>query len=257
VHPFTFLACTYNLLGTFRWEDRRRPFERFLELNRPDVLCIQELSPDACDLIGDTLPRMQHVEDPFPRWTEEGNVFWNTDLFELVDYGAQGIGTLEEMRRLFWVRLARGFGSTLVVATAHFSSTGNIREITERINVRVEQAEAAAASLDELVRPDEPVLFMGDFNDFIHPLRILRLSGFDDSFMALGRVPDITYPALPIAQQPPELLDWMMHRGPIRPTLTSVVDFHVGFVPPSDHKPISTTYMLLDESGPGSLPASS
>jgi len=248
VHPFTFLACTYNLLGTFYWEDRRRPLERFLELNHLDVLCIQELSLDACELIGDTLPSMERVDDPFPGWTEEGNIFWNTDLFELVDYGAQDIGILEEKRRLFWVRLSRGSGNTLVVATAHFSWTGNVREITERINVRVEQAEAAAASLDDLVRPDEPVLFMGDFNDSIHPLRVLRIAGFDDSFMALGRVPAATYPALPIAQQPPELLDWMMHRGPIRPTLTSVVDFHVGFVPPSDHKPILTSYVLEDES---------
>jgi len=50
------------------------------------------------------------------------------------------------------------------------------------------------------------------------------------------------FPAFPISYQVPELLDWMMHRGRIRPTLTSVVDFHVRSVPPSDHKPILTTY---------------
>jgi hypothetical protein len=49
---------------------------------------------------------------------------------------------------------------------------------------------------------------------------------------------------MPYAQAPPELLDWMMHRGPIRPTLSSVVDFHVAEKAPSDHKPILTTYAL-------------
>ena len=244
MHPFSFLACTYNLWGTSRWEERRGPLKRFLELNRPDVLCVQELSPDASALINDTLPRIRCVEDPFLGWSEEGNVFWNSDLFELDEYGAHDIGQLAENQRLFWVRLALESGGTMVVATAHFTWTGNIREITDQINVRVQEAESAAAYLETLVRPDEPVLFMGDFNDYIHPIRMLRIAGFDDSFMALGLEPVITFPAFPIAHQPPELLDWMMHRGPIRPTLTSVVDFYAQEFPPSDHKPVFTTYVL-------------
>ena len=244
MHPFTFLACTYNLWGTYRWDERWLALERFLDVNKPDVLCAQELSSDAIDLIKVTLPWIRNVEDPFPGWVEEGNIFWNSQLFELDEYGVEDIGMLEEFRRLFWVRLATESGSTFVVATAHFSQTGNEREITEHINVRIGQAEDGVASLDNLVRKNEPVLFMGDFNDYIHPLRVLRAGGFDDSFNALGRETPVTYPALPLPQQPPELLDWMMHRGPIRPTLTSVVDFYVGETPPSDHKPILTTYQL-------------
>jgi endonuclease/exonuclease/phosphatase family metal-dependent hydrolase len=165
-------------------------------------------------------------------------------LFELDEYGAEDTGMLEELRRLFWVRLVTERGSTLVVATAHFTQTGNQREITEHANVRIGQAVRGVASLDKLVRTNEPVLLMGDFNDYIHPLHMLRAGGFDDSFNALGRETPVTYPALPLPRQPPELLEWMMHRGPIRPTLTSVVDFYVGETPPSDHKPILTTYQL-------------
>jgi len=244
VHPFVFLACTYNLWGSHRWDERREPLRRFLELNRPDVLCAQELTADSSALITDTIPSMRCVEDSFPGWTEEGNVFWNADHFDLVEFGAEDIGQLAENQRLFWVRLAVESGATVVIATAHFTWTGNIREITEQINVRVGEAEASAACLDALVGPDEPVLFMGDFNDYIHPIRMLRIAGFDDSFMALGLEPVITYPAFPIPHQPPELLDWMMHRGPIRPTLTSVVDFYDQGFPPSDHKPVLTTYKL-------------
>jgi len=247
MHPFTFLACTFNLWGSFRWDERREPLKRFLESNRPDVLCIQELTQDASDLILSAMPSVETVVDPFPGWVEEGNVYWNSDLFDLVEYGAVDIGMLEPMRRLFWVRLGTHGGDTVIVATAHFSWSGNVREVTEHLNVRVDQARSAASALDELVNEDEAVLFMGDFNDYIHPLRVLRMAGFNDSFMALGREALITYPALPLAEAPPELLDWMMHRGPIRPTLTSVVDFFVGEMPPSDHKPILTTYVLLDE----------
>lgn len=246
MHPFTFLACTYNLWGTHRWSERREPLERFLGVNRPDVLCVQELTRESRDLIEATLPSMRCVDDPLPAWTQEGNVFWNTDLFELVEYGAEDIGMVEEARRLSWVRLGYGSGRTIVVATAHFSWTGNVRELSERFNVRTGQAEEAVVVLDRLVGRDEPVLFMGDFNDHVHPLRVLRIAGFEDSFMALGREAVTTYPSMPFAQQPPELLDWMMHRGPVRPTLTSVVDFHVGEIAPSDHKPILTTYALAD-----------
>ena len=94
MHAFTFLACTYNLWGSSRWDERRRPLQRFLEVNRPDVLCPQELTTEACGLIGDTLPWIRRVDDPFPGWIEEGNIFWNSDLFELVNYGAEDVGIL-------------------------------------------------------------------------------------------------------------------------------------------------------------------
>lgn len=247
MYPLTFLACTYNLWGATRWDERRVPLERFLTVNEPDLLCVQELTEDSRSLIESSLPAWNSVEDPFPGWTREGNIFWNSALFGLVEYGAEDIGMIEELRRLWWVRLETPSGGTVVVATAHFSWTGNVRELTERINVRTGQAEEAVLALDRLASADEPVLFMGDFNDYIHPLRVLRMAGFEDSFMALGREAVVTYPAMPFAQQPPELVDWMMHRGPVRPTLTSVVDFYVREKAPSDHKPILTTYAL--ESG--------
>ena len=245
MHPFTFLACTYNLWGTYLWDERRPSLEQFFSVNQPDVLCIQELTSDAGDLIRSTLPVIRCVDDPFPGWTTEGNIFWNSDLFELEEYGAEDIGMPEERRRLFWVRLTTDGGTTIVVSTVHFTQTGNDREINDHINLRIGQAEAAVVALDALTRPNEPTLLMGDLNDYIHPLNVLRSAGLDDSFGALGRVTPVTYPARPIAKQPPELLDWMMHRGAIHPTLTSVVDFYFEETPPSDHKPILTTYQLV------------
>ena len=242
-HPFTFLACTYNLWTGERWEERRAPLNRFLDVNRPDILCLQELTPVACELISATLPSMLRVEDPFPGWTEEGNIYWNTEVFDLAEYGAEDIGILEEKRRLFWVRLVTRSGATVVVATAHFSWLREAGASGEGVAVRVSQAEAAVGALDEIAHAGESVLFMGDFNDYLYPIDVLRQADFADSFQALGRAPLITHPALPTSESP-TLLDWMMHRGPIRPTLTSVVDFYVDGIPPSDHKPILTTYTL-------------
>ena len=248
MHPFTFLACTYNLWGSFDWDNRSASLERFLEVNRPDVLCIQESTHEACDLIAGVLGSHVTIADPFRGWVEEGTIYWNPQLFDLVEYGTRDIGMHEELRRLFWVRLRIPGERTIVVATAHFSWTGERDHLPEQSNVRIAQAEAAVAALDGLLNEDEPVLFMGDFNDYIHPIRILRDAGFVDSFAALGREVVATYPARPLQSAPPQLLDWMMHRGPIRPTLTSVVDFYVDEMPPSDHKPILTSYVLLDGS---------
>ena len=117
-------------------------------------------------------------------------------------------------------------------------------ELTERINVRVEQAERTVEILDRLAHDEEPVLFMGDLNDDWHPLTVLREAGFTDSFMALGQMPVATHPALPLADCPPRIYDWMLHRGPIRPILTAVVDAYVGDLPGSDHKPVATTYRV-------------
>lgn len=81
-------------LGTCRWDDRRLPLERFLDVNKPDVLCVQELTSDATDLIDNTLPSIRGVDDPFPGWVEEGNISWNSQLFKLDEYGAEDIGML-------------------------------------------------------------------------------------------------------------------------------------------------------------------
>ena len=248
MHPFTFLACTYNLWGSFDWDNRSASLERFLEVNPPDVLCIQESTKVACDLIGGALGSHATISDPFPGWVEEGTIYWNSKLFDIVEYGVRDIGILEELRRLFWARLRAPGERTIVIATAHFSWTGEREHPPEQGNVRIRQAEAAVDALNGIADEDEPVLFMGDFNDYIHPIRVLKDAGFVDSFSALGREVVVTYPARPLQSAPPQLLDWMMHRGPIRPTLTSVVDFYVDEVPPSDHKPILTSYVLLEES---------
>jgi len=247
VSPFTFVAHTYNLWGSSRWAERRPFLERFFRLHGPDVLCVQELTPEASELIAETVPALSRVDDPLDGSTREDNIFWDAGLFEAVEHGTVDINILVPSRHLFWVRLRiEGTASTMLVATAHFDWVGNTREVTERFNVRVDQAERTVEALDGLADAEEPVLFMGDLNDDWHPLAVLRDAGFADSFAALGRAPVPTHPALPLngTPPPPRTYDWMLHRGPIRPLLTSVIYAYAGVLPGSDHRPVATTYRI-------------
>jgi endonuclease/exonuclease/phosphatase (EEP) superfamily protein YafD len=178
---------------------------------------------------------------------QEGNIYWNRELFDLVEYGAEDVGIFEKLRRLFWVRLRLRWGDeqpTLFVATAHYTYQDNERERTEGLNPRLDQARKTVTALNRLSPVLEPLLFMGDLNDARHPVRILREGGLIPSFEALGRVPSPTSPVLTYKPGPPEVVDWMLHRGPIRPMTSEVVDFYVGDLPPSDHRPLLTTYRL-------------
>ena len=98
--------------------------------------------------------------------------------------------------------------------------------------------------LAEITNQDEPVLFMGDLNDYVHPIRILREDGFVDSFSGLGRTSPITIPAMPTAKGTPQTIDWIFHKGALRPMTSEVVDFFAGDIAPSDHKPVLATYSI-------------
>lgn len=247
-YPIRFVACTYNLWNVERWPDRAEALRQFLELHGPDILTVQELRPVTCDFVDSILTGHQRVDDPFRGWRWENNIWWSTELFDLVEYGAEDIGILEEWRRLFWVRLRLKGASqkrTLFVSTVHYTWTGHEVEIRDEVNVRIPQARNTIKALDNLVPPGEPLLFMGDLNDWVHPIRILRDGGLTDSFAALGRDTAPTWPAVPIDRGTPELDDWIFHRGPIHPMNTGIIDFYVGDLPPSDHKPLMATYRLL------------
>ncbi len=161
--PIRFVACTYNLWNTQRWPDRQAALNKFLELHLPDLLCVQELRPETQSFLDTVLKIHQRVTDSFEGWSNEGNIYWHSDLFELVEHGAEDIGMLETSRRLFWVRLRllnTEEDQTLFVSTAHYTWYGNELERTKGINPRLEQARNTIKTLNKLVPPPEPLLFM-------------------------------------------------------------------------------------------------
>ena len=239
-----FVATTYNIWKDTRWPDRREALQLYIGLSRPDILCLQEVRPETLTLIDSELPNHNRIEDEFEGWIYEGNIYWNTQLFQSVAYGTESIGIEDSLRRLFWVRLqVKGCSNTILVSTAHYTFQGTEREKNEGLNPRLKEARLTVEALGKLAHKNEGVLFMGDLNDSVNAIRILRDGGFVDSFSALGMPLVPTHPVIPTSVgKLPQVIDWQFHSGPLRVMNTNVVDFFHGDVAPSDHKPVVTTY---------------
>lgn len=247
MYPTRFVVMTYNIWGVNRWPEREEALRHFLRDHRPDILALQEFRPETRDVIDEELTDHERIEDPFEGWTREGNIYWSKVLFNKVEYGAEQIGIVEKLRRLFWVRLQlKESGQTIVVANAHYTWTGHKQEVADRLNPRVLQAEQTIEALNRIVKEDEPVIFMGDLNEAANAIRTLRAGGLTDCWRGKGTYPRTTHPTFPTAKAAPNVLDWQFFRGPIRPMVCEVVDYAHGDLAPSDHKPVAVTYSMGD-----------
>jgi endonuclease/exonuclease/phosphatase family metal-dependent hydrolase len=246
VSTVRFVVCTYNIWGLYHWEERARVLAAFLRLHRPDVLGLQELHPGSRDVIDEVLSGHDRVHGPDDEGWSVGNIYVARELFEILEHGAEEIGMDGENRRLLWVRLrVEGDGRELVVASGHYTWPGHPEEARTGVSPRPEQARRTLEVLDRVAGPGEPLLFMGDLNDALHPLRILREGGLEDCFSALRRLPPPTRPTVPrYGDEVPQVNDWILHRGPLRPMACDVADFFGDTTPPSDHKPVLAAYAL-------------
>jgi endonuclease/exonuclease/phosphatase family metal-dependent hydrolase len=251
MRPIRLSFITLNLWKTFRWEVRRPALGEFLRLFRPDVLCVQELQRESRAFLDETLGSYGRVEDPYPGWIDEGNLYWSSEILEEIDHGAEDVGILEPLRRLFWARLrVRDAGTEVLVCTAHFTFKGNPEELATGRSPRVLQTRRTVASLDRLCRPGEPVFFMGDLNDSSHPAYLLKEAGYPDCFTALSLQSPPTAPCTPTSRRlpqepaPSQTLDWIVSNAHARPIAATVPHFFHGDVTPSDHWPVLAVYEL-------------
>lgn len=247
--PTRLTVVTYNLWNTQRWNVRQPALEQFVRVFNPDIVCLQELRQETRDFLDRAMPRHERVEDAFPGWTREGNIYWNGDLMTEVAHGAEDVGIIEERRRLFWARLSLTHADrTLLVATAHFTYQRHPRECETAVNPRMEQTRRTIEALDRLAQDGEPVLFMGDLNDNIHPPRLLHEAGYVGCFAALGLLPPTTWPCYPTANVPAgdrvanQTIDWMVANAHARPVAAQVPQCYCGDVAPSDHWPVLAVY---------------
>jgi endonuclease/exonuclease/phosphatase family metal-dependent hydrolase len=243
-----------------KWPHRRMSILECLKILKPDILCIQELHPLLHDTIVEALPTHAFVKDDFEGWQSEGNIYWNSAIFNMLQYGNIDIGIVEPLRRLFWVLLTlnksdeerkksnQSAGNQLLVATAHFTWEGQAKERETDVNLRKQQAHRTVTALQHLMsksgNPQLPVLFMGDLNETYHPRRILYEAGFIDCFAELRLPPPTTHPQRPSAPHEDILadvtLDWIMQNKYARPVLANVIRNMLctnGYVV-SDHCPV-------------------
>jgi endonuclease/exonuclease/phosphatase (EEP) superfamily protein YafD len=247
--PLRFVATTYNLWAENRWPDREAALRAYLQTAAPDILALQELRQATRDVLDEVLPGHRRVEDDFEGWMRESNIYWLDSMFELVEYGADEILRLsrtDEFRRLFWARLrVRDSDSTLVVSTAHYTYQGHPDECATGQSPRPEQARQTLEILGRVAQPGESVIFMGDLNDPVNALRVLREGGLRENCESLEILPSPTFPAFPTSHSKTvQVLDWQFHRGPLRVMSSEVRDFFLGDLAPSDHKPLTVTYGL-------------
>lgn len=243
--PSRFTVSTYNIWTWTRWPERQNALRQFAIDTKPDIACFQEVQAESRATIDEAWSETHtRVDDEFQGWTDEGSIYWRRDLFEEVEHGAEDIGILETLRRLFWVRLRILDSSdrTLLVATAHYTWHGHAVALETEKNVRIPQARATVAFLDRMKVDGEPQLFMGDLNDSNEPIFALRDGGFTDCFTAMGRRSAATYPAIPTAMGVPQTIDWMMSRGGLRVLNAEVLDYYAGDLAASDHKPVLATF---------------
>lgn len=248
----TFTSMTLNLWGNWDFARRRESLSRMMSLRQPDLLGVQELCPESAAVIDAVLPEHRRVEET-GGWLDEGNLWWNTELFEEMEHGFVDIGHQDSLRGLFWVRLAHRHQpdvTPLVFATAHLPNPGNAEEVRTERNPRTDLARAAAAALGEL-SGDGPALLCLDANDYARPLWAFYDAGFRDPFGSLGRTCPFTFPVTPRFDRPmrwenvhavEKVLDWQLFRGPLRPRCAEVVDYFHDNVAPSDHKPVVTAF---------------
>src|SRR5205823_13376880 len=127
--------------------------------------------------------------------------YWRDSMFAELEHGAEDVGIKEAgHRRLFWARLAlKDTERSMLVATAHLTHQRHPTECATGQSPRVAEARRIVGELKRLQRKREPVFFMGDLNDPVHPTNLLHKEGFVSCFSALGLVPPPTFKCYPTA----------------------------------------------------------
>jgi endonuclease/exonuclease/phosphatase family metal-dependent hydrolase len=230
------------------------PCGSFSSATNPDVVCVQELTPETQAVLDSVLPSHKRIDDAFTGWTTEGNIWWNGELLQLVEYGAEEFG-IEAYpdRRLFWARLMVADQSTsCFVGDVHLSDPGLPSELSEGRNSRVQEIKAIIGALGRIVRENEAAFLLGDFNDSLAPLAQLLLAGYESPWAKLSQLPPPTMPAYPdrllgLGFASNFVLDWIVATRRARPLSVSSPHVYAGYVAPSDHWPVQAVYELVPD----------
>lgn len=253
--PARISIVTYNIWLTQRWAVRAPALRGFLESFSPDILCLQELQAQSRDFIDQTLPDHKRIDDLYPGWTTESNIYWRDTRFTRIEHGTEDVGIPDGVRRLFWVRLKmRDLDRSMLVATAHLTSQRNKHECETGQSPRVEQIRRIIGTLQKLNHAGEPLFFMGDMNDPVHPPRMLHEAGYKSCFATLGIQAPPTYHCYPTTNVQPgdrvvnQCIDWLVSNSEARAISAAVPHFYLQDSAPSDHWPVQAVYEIADKS---------
>lgn len=251
--PVRISLATLNLWGDRRWPERGPALQKFIDIYRMDIFCIQELHLETQTFLDKALEHHSRVHDDFPGWTYEGNIYWNDQIFEQTNFGAEDIGLMEQNRRLFWVRLRlRNQDTSILVSTAHFTFQERAQERETGQSPRLEFTRKTIQCLNHLAKRNEAVFFTGDLNDTIHPTLMLHDAGYTSCFVSLDMLCPPTFPCYPTARTSSDSAvkflaqtrDWIFANEHAYPMMAQVPHCYYDDVAPSDHWPVAAIYEL-------------
>jgi endonuclease/exonuclease/phosphatase (EEP) superfamily protein YafD len=255
--PVRINVMTLNAWGTHRWPERKESLQEMIQVTRPDLLLIQENSSEIMDAVTEALPYFQRISGLETGWTCEGNIMFDSRMFEIQNSGFADLSMVDcPHRGLFHARFTvRGVSPprTFFLCTAHLPWSGCPSEVATGVCASLLAARQICQVLPRLIHGDEPLILGGDFNNDFHPVKCFKEFGLTDIFSSLDLSPPITHPVRPSAALeealPNRTLDWICTRG-CRVVSAYVKSVRGGsggvapLAPPSDHMPVSAVLEL-------------
>ena len=260
--PLRVNVMTFNVWGNTFWPERRHALQETVLRADPDIVLLQEITPEILEALDDTLTSHSRIrnnaeETGFARiftkgWTTESQIYYRKSMFDLVESGYEDLEILDHPDRgLFWARfLNEETGVIFIAATCHMPWPGCSEELASGVNQRGLCAQKVAKKVNALTSgsPDEPFILGGDFNEAFHPQRILRESlSLKDPFEVLDMPPPITHPVRNTdtheTTMPDQTLDWIMFRN-VKKCIGAFAKTVRGPIIASDHLPVQAILEL-------------
>ena len=254
--PARITVTTFNVWGSNYWPERAVSLSSMLMILKSDIYLLQEVTPQILQCLDQNMGKYNRIHDEKnPGWNTESNIYWNGELFSLIDHGFADLEIEDHPNRgLFWVRLSlkSNPSTTIFCSTAHFPWVGCDAELATGMNQRIPASTKVCEHFRRLVPVNECAIFGGDLNDDFHPLRILSEEvGLMDVFESLDLPPPITHPVRPSdlveEMRPNRTLDWLLCSlpAPSRVVAAFAKGLRGGKYPPiSDHMPVMAVFEI-------------
>ncbi len=237
---------TLNLWNTECWDVRKDCVSSFVQTFNSDIYCFQEIRPELLLLLDAALPSYQRIEGQEEGWRCENTIYVKKDMFNVQEFGYFDLQMPEPLRGLFWAKLEAMDGKSLFVSTMHLTHQLNADEKRTGYSYRDAEARKVAQHLSDL-RGSDASIVCGDFNDPIHPSRILyENAGFMDVFALLGIPAPVTFPCPYLSPETylVEAIDKIMVAGNIKVVLASSPHYSLPAKALSDHWPVAAVLEL-------------
>lgn len=231
------------------WPNRRELTTRVILEQAPDIIGLQEPWDVQLAHLDQALTHYERVSmRPDPGMGEHNAIYYNTERFELVDWGPFWLSATPDVRYsatwgnsivrgVIWARLRmRENGKEVVVFNTHFHHTGDAETMrTRSAELIVERVKTLAAN--------DPVVVMGDFNTSpssrAHAILTAESGLLYDAWTAaaIQRGPEGTTHGFTGAVGG-NRIDWILLGGGLRVLEAEHVIAQQGNVFPSDHVPV-------------------